>query len=80
MGFGLGMYYVSQREANLPNDNVELPSYFRVDTSVFYKWDDWKVQLGIDNLTDIEYYNTYGDGSVIPQAPLTVLGTVSVKF
>lgn len=80
LGFGLGMYYVSQRAANLPNDNVELPSYFRVDTSVFYKWDDWKVQLGIDNLTDIEYYNTYGGGSVIPQAPLTVLGTVSAKF
>ncbi|MGL6339093.1 MAG: TonB-dependent siderophore receptor [Waterburya sp.] len=80
LGVGLGLYYVSQREGNLPNDNVELPGYFRVDSSLFYKQDNWKVQLGIDNLTDIEYYNTYEGSSVIPQAPLTILGTVSVKF
>lgn len=79
LGFGLGLYYVSEREATLPNTDVELPSYFRVDASAFYRRNNWKVQLNVKNLTDIEFYNTQGF-YVVPQPPLTILGTVSVEF
>ncbi len=79
-GAGLGLYYVSgDREALLPNTDLRLPGYFRVDTSVFYRRDNWKVQLNVNNLTNIDYYNSNGF-FVVPQPPLTVLGSVSVEF
>ncbi|MEH2083922.1 MAG: TonB-dependent receptor [Nostoc sp.] len=80
LGFNLGFYYVSgDRETTLPNADVQLPSYFHVDTGVFYKRDNWKVQLNVNNLTNINYYNSNGY-FVVPQPPLTVLGQVSVEF
>ncbi|MBW4549527.1 MAG: TonB-dependent siderophore receptor [Aphanocapsa sp. GSE-SYN-MK-11-07L] len=80
LGFNLGLYYVSgDREANLPNDGLRLPSYFRVDTGIFYKRDNWKLQLNVNNLTNIDYYNSNGF-FIVPQPPLTVLGKVSVEF
>jgi iron complex outermembrane recepter protein len=75
-GVGLGLYYSSQAEAALPNTLV-LPSYFRADASVFYKRDNWELQLNVNNFTNTRYY--LGPGTV-PQAPLTVLGSFSVKF
>jgi iron complex outermembrane recepter protein len=75
-GVGLGLYYSSQAEAALPN-TVVLPSYFRADASVFYKHDNWELQLSVNNLTNTRYY--LGPG-IVPQAPLTVLGSFSVKF
>ncbi|MBW4612453.1 MAG: TonB-dependent siderophore receptor [Desmonostoc vinosum HA7617-LM4] len=79
LGFGLGLYYVSKREAVLPNTDVDLPSYFRADAAIFYKRDNWKVQLNVNNLTNADIYNTRGF-LVMPQPPLTVLGTISYTF
>ncbi|MBW4471483.1 MAG: TonB-dependent siderophore receptor [Stenomitos rutilans HA7619-LM2] len=78
-GGGLGLYYVSKADAVLPNTDVDLPSYFRVDASIFYKRDKWKVQLNVNNLTNVESYKTRGF-LITPQPPLTVLGTVSYTF
>ena len=78
-GGGLGLYYVSQREAVLPNTAVDLPSYFRVDASIFYKRDNWKFQVNINNLTNAEIYNTRGF-LIAPQPPLTVLGSITYTF
>jgi iron complex outermembrane recepter protein len=75
-GVGLGLYYSSQAEAALPN-SVVLPSYFRADASVFYKRDNWELQLSINNFTNTQYY--LGPG-IVPQSPLTILGSFSVKF
>jgi iron complex outermembrane receptor protein len=75
-GVGLGLYYSSKAEAALPNTFL-LPSYFRADASVFYKRDNWELQLSVNNLTNTQYY--LGPG-VVPQAPLTVLGSFSIKF
>ncbi len=80
LGFGLGLYYVGDRSAVLPNTGVNLPSYFRVDTSIFYKRDNWKVQVNINNLTNADIYNARGNGLILPQPPLTVSGTVSYTF
>jgi iron complex outermembrane recepter protein len=75
-GMGLGLYYSSRAEAALPN-TLALPSYFRADASVFYKRDNWELQLSVNNFTNTQYY--LGPG-IVPQAPLTVLGSFSVKF
>jgi iron complex outermembrane recepter protein len=79
LGFLLGLYYVSDREAALPNTAVSVPDYFRVDTGIFYKRGNWKLQLNVNNLTNITYHNSDGF-TIFPQPPLTVLGQVSVEF
>lgn len=79
LGFGLGLVYVDEREAQLPNTGVTLPSYFRTDASLFYRRDNWRVAVNFKNLFDVEYYNTQGF-FVTPQAPFTVLANVTVEF
>jgi len=78
LGFGLGLVYASEREAQLPN-TFTLPSYVRVDAALSYRRDNLKVGLNFRNLFDTKYYNT-DTFYIYPQAPLTVLGTVSVQF
>lgn len=80
LGFGLGLYYVSDRQATLPNTDVELKGYFRADASIFYRWENWKAQINLNNIGNTRYYNSYGGFLVVPQAPLTVLGTLSVEL
>ncbi|PSB23070.1 TonB-dependent siderophore receptor [filamentous cyanobacterium CCP2] len=79
LGFGLGLVFVDEREARLPNTDVQLPSYFRTDARLFYRRDNWQAAVNIKNLFDVEYYNTQGF-FITPQAPLTVLANISVQF
>jgi len=80
LGFGVGLFYVGDREAEIPNDFV-LPSYVRADASLFYNRDNWRVQLNFKNLFDTRYLeSTQNSGTVFPGAPFTVLGTISVSF
>ncbi|MEH2060578.1 MAG: TonB-dependent siderophore receptor [Nostoc sp.] len=78
-GFGGGLFFVGDVEANLPNDGVVLPSYVRTDASIFYKKENWRFGLNIKNLFDTTYY--YSQGYYLrPGDPLTVLATISVQF
>jgi iron complex outermembrane recepter protein len=79
LGFGLGLVYVDEREAQLPNTGVTLPSYFRTDASLFYRRNNWRAAVNIKNLFDVEYFNTQGF-FITPQAPFTVLANVTVEF
>jgi len=79
LGFGLGLVFVDEREAELPNTGVTLPSYFRTDARLFYRRDNWRAAVNIKNLFDVEYYNTQGF-YITPQAPLTVLANIAVEF
>jgi iron complex outermembrane receptor protein len=78
LGLGLGVVYVGEREASLPN-NLKIPSYVRTDASVFYKRDNWRAALNFKNLFDTKYYESQGF-FIVPAAPFTVLGTVSFEF
>ena len=79
LGFGAGLFFVGDRQANLPNDGVVIPSYVRTDASIFYKKEHWRVGLNFKNLLDTRYYDSQGY-YLRPGAPLTVLGTISVEF
>jgi iron complex outermembrane receptor protein len=80
LGFGAGLFYVGDVEAEIPNDFV-IPSYVRADASLFYNRDTWRVGLNFKNLFDKEYFESSQNTSLIfPGAPFTVLGTVSVEF
>lgn len=47
LGFGLGLVFVDEREAELPNTGVTLPSYFRTDARLFYRRDNWRAAVNI---------------------------------
>lgn len=82
LGFGLGLFYIDQRQGDLDN-TFTLPSYFRTDAALFYRRDNWRVQLNIENLFDIEYFSSATFGSrlgVNPGAPFAIRGTIAVDF
>ncbi len=78
LGLGLGIVYVGERDARLPND-VKIPSYVRTDASIFYRQNNWRAAVNFKNLLDIKYYESQGF-FIAPAAPFTVLGTVSFDF
>lgn len=79
LGFGLGLYYVGDREASLPNNGVKLPSYFRTDASIFYRRNSYEANLSFKNLFSEKIYNTQGF-FITPAAPFTVLANFKVRF
>jgi iron complex outermembrane recepter protein len=78
LGLGLGVVYVGEREASLPN-NLKITSYVRTDASIFYKRDNWRAALNFKNLFDTKYYESQSF-FIVPAAPFTVLGTISFEF
>lgn len=78
LGFGAGVFYVGNTEAELPN-TFEVPSYVRADATIFYKRDNWRAALNFKNLFDTNYLESSG-GSLFPGEPFTVQGTISVNF
>ena len=80
LGFGMGVFYVGDREAEIPND-VVLSSYVRGDASIFYRRDNWQAQLNFQNLFNTAYFDsTQNTGLIFPGEPFTVVGGVSVRF
>jgi iron complex outermembrane recepter protein len=78
LGFGAGVFFVGDRDVELPNTFV-LPSYVRVDATIFYKRDNWRIGLNFKNLFDKTYYEYQGVGIQVGD-PFTILGSVSVEF
>ncbi|MEM9807793.1 MAG: TonB-dependent siderophore receptor [Cyanobacteria bacterium P01_D01_bin.56] len=80
LGFGAGVFYVGDREAEIPND-VVLPSYVRGDASIFYNRDNWQAQLNFQNLFNTDYFDsTQNTGLIFPGEPFTIVGRISVRF
>jgi iron complex outermembrane receptor protein len=80
LGFGLGLYYIGERQGDLDN-TFELPSYFRTDAALYYRRNDFRVALNVNNLFDVEYFESAFDSlSVIPSSPLTVELTLGWQF
>lgn len=78
LGVGLGLFFVGDREADLPN-TYQFPSYFRTDASIFYERDRFRAALNFKNLFDVEYFEL-GDVGVSYGEPFTVQGTISWQF
>jgi iron complex outermembrane receptor protein len=80
LGFGLGVFYVGEREGDL-NNSFTVPSYVRTDAAVYYKRDNFRVGLNFKNLFDIRYFEAAeSDSRVFYGQPLTVQGTISWQF
>jgi iron complex outermembrane recepter protein len=84
LGFGAGVFVVGGgRQGASPGDvevNYELPGYTRTNALLYYRRDNWKAQLNIDNLFDERYFESSIFNSVYLGAPFTVRGQLSVEF
>ncbi|MBD2165572.1 TonB-dependent siderophore receptor [Calothrix membranacea FACHB-236] len=80
LGFGLGLYYVGDRYADVENTSI-MPSYFRTDSAIYYKQDNWRLALNFRNLFNETYYETsQARNTIYPGAPFTVIGSFSIQF
>ena len=79
LGFGLGIVFAGDSQATLPN-TIKLPGYVRTDAALFYRRNNYRVDLNIKNLFDTRYYEDVEAYAIRPGAPLTILGKVSVQF
>ncbi|MEH2081324.1 MAG: TonB-dependent siderophore receptor [Nostoc sp.] len=74
LSFGVGVFYVGERQALLPNDSQYiLPSYVTTDAAIFYKRDRFRAALNFKNLFDLYYFESGG----LLGDPFTVQGTIS---
>ena len=80
LGFGLGLFYVGEREGDIDN-SFQLDDYLRTDAAIYYRRDKLNLALNFNNLFDVDYVDTSnGDLSVSPANPFTVTGSISYKF
>ncbi|MBE7385508.1 MAG: TonB-dependent siderophore receptor [Leptolyngbya sp. SIO1E4] len=80
LGFGAGVFYVSERAGDLDN-SFFVDGYTRVDAAISYERDNYRFGLNFQNLFDARFIEGVEErNSVYPGAPFTVLGTVSVEF
>ncbi|WP_414542088.1 TonB-dependent siderophore receptor [Nostoc sp. CCY0012] len=87
LGFGLGLYYLSDRvggdiPSNDFDDTFVLPSYLRTDAAIYYRRNNWRAAINIENLFGVRYFDTFefGRNTVIPGAPFKVIGTISFEL
>ena len=81
LGFGLGFNFVGERQGDLEN-SYKVDSYFLTNAAVFYRWDNWRVRLNIDNLFDVNYIETPGDRVRFNEEgdPFTLRASISYTF
>ncbi|BAU15786.1 ferrichrome iron receptor (plasmid) [Leptolyngbya sp. NIES-3755] len=81
LGFGFGLFYVSDRPGDLDN-SFELPSYLRTDAAIYYRQNNWRAGINFQNLFNTRYFETseIGRTTVTPGAPFTVVGSLSFTF
>lgn len=81
LGFGLGLFYVGERQGDLDNSFV-LPNYLRTDAAVYYRRGQLNTAINIRNLFNTDYIRTSDGGSTFLRrgAPFTIVGSISWEF
>ncbi|MGG6298347.1 TonB-dependent siderophore receptor [Leptolyngbya sp. AN02str] len=83
LGVGLGVNYVSNRLGNLNND-FELGDYFLTNAALFYRRDNWRFALNVNNLFDVDYITSATgfnrNTGIRPGSPRAIVGSISVSF
>ncbi|MEM1291725.1 MAG: TonB-dependent siderophore receptor [Cyanobacteria bacterium P01_H01_bin.162] len=80
LGFGLGLFFVGDREGDLSN-SFELPSYLRTDAAIYYQRDQFNAAINFKNLFDVDYFsNSINQFRLYPGEPFSVQASVSWEF
>ncbi len=79
LGLGAGLFFVGDRPRD-PQNTFTIPSYLLTNALVYYRRDNWRVQLNVDNLFDVRYFPDRTNIGVAVGEPLTIRGTVAVNF
>ncbi|MEP6516842.1 TonB-dependent siderophore receptor [Microcoleus vaginatus] len=80
LGFGLGLFYVGERQGDLDN-SFEIPSYLRTDAAIFYQQDNWRTSLNVKNLFGVEYFeSSFNRNRLFAGEDITIQGTISWQF
>ena len=81
LGFGLGFNFVEERQGDLEN-SYKVDSYFLTNLAVFYRRDNWRVRLNVDNLFDVNYIDATGDRVRFNEEgdPFTLRASISYTF
>lgn len=80
LGFGLGLFYVGEREGDLDN-SFQLDDYLRTDAAIYYRRDKLDLAFNFKNLFDVDYIEHSDDDLRVSTAdPFTVLFSASYKF
>lgn len=80
LGFGLGLFYVGEREGDLAN-SFQLDNYLRTDAAIYYRRGGFKSAINIRNLFNIDYADaSYSRVGINRGDPLTIVGSISWEF
>jgi len=81
LGFGLGLFYVGERQGNLEN-SFQIKDYLRTDAALYYRRNGFNAAINVRNLFNIDYVSAVNFGSLYVQrgAPFTITGSISWEF
>ncbi|NJK52177.1 MAG: TonB-dependent siderophore receptor [Leptolyngbyaceae cyanobacterium SU_3_3] len=80
LGFGLGLFYVGKRPADLSN-SLTLEGYFRTDAALYYRRGKFKAAINLRNLFDIDAPAFALSSTFVERTePFNVTGSVSWEF
>ncbi|MBW4549715.1 MAG: TonB-dependent siderophore receptor [Aphanocapsa sp. GSE-SYN-MK-11-07L] len=81
LGFGLGLFYVGERQDNFGN-SAQLESYLRTDAALYYRRNRFNAAINVRNLFNIDYVSSPNFGTLFINrgTPLTIVGSISWEF
>jgi iron complex outermembrane receptor protein len=80
LGFGLGLFYISERQGDLAN-SFTLDSYLRTDAALYYRRGGLRAAINVRNLFDIDYVSFASANTNVQRgAPFTIVGSLSWEF
>jgi iron complex outermembrane recepter protein len=80
LGFGLGLFYVGERQGDLDN-TFQVDSYLRTDAALYYRRDGFNAAINIRNLFDNDYITYASDPPSAQRGdPFTIVGSISWEF
>ncbi|MEM7591894.1 MAG: TonB-dependent siderophore receptor [Cyanobacteria bacterium P01_A01_bin.83] len=81
LGFGLGLFYIGEREGDLDN-SFQLDDYLRTDAALYYRRGRLNAAINFRNLFDADYFRASDGGELFlfRGEPFTVVGSVSWEF
>ena len=81
LGIGGGVRGVGERAGDAAGSGFVLPAYIAVDALAYYRFDNVRVALNVENIFNTEYYeSSLNVFRVYPGSPRRFTGSFTVRF